>query len=235
MTSTNWLDLLNEAKQNGGNQDFGPIPVGDYHFKIVEATPGQTKTEKTKYTIKAQIQAGPHANRIVWDDLIVTPDSPAAMGFFFRKMQAIGLGQDFFQTQPTDDQIAQALTGREFLGRTKIDNFGGKDRTKIDMYKALSQAQPGGFIPPQPGQASAAPAAPQQAPYQAPPAAPVPQAAPPAPAAPQAAPPAPGGNPWDNQGAPAAPPAAPGGNPWDNGPAAPPAAPGAPNFPTPPF
>lgn len=234
MTSTNWLDLLNEAKQSGGNQDFGPVPAGDYHFKVVEATSGQTKTEKTKYTIKAQIQAGPHANRIIWDDLIVSPESAAAMGFFFRKMQAIGLGQDFFQSQPNDDQITQALTGREFLGRVKIDNYGGKDRNKIDGYKALSQAAPGGFIPPQPGQAAAAPSAPQQAPA-APPAAPGPQAAPPAPAPQQAPPPAPapGANPWDNQGAPAAP-QAPGGNPWDT-PGTPPAAPGAPNFPTPPF
>ncbi|URP22184.1 hypothetical protein SEA_BIG4_100 [Microbacterium phage Big4] len=232
MTSTNWLDLLADAKANGGSQDFGPVPAGPYKFKILEAETRQTQTGKTKYTIKAQIQEGPYANRLVWDDLIVSPDSAAAMGFFFRKMKAIGLDEQFFGAAPNDDQITAALKDREFLGNVKIESFGGKDRNKIDGYKPLSAA-PQGFIPPAPQAASAAPAAP--VPTAAP--APAPQAAP-APAAPAQAPAA---APWD-QGAPAAAPApaapAPAaGDPWSQpaapAPAAP--APGAPSFPQPPF
>ena len=64
MTSTNWLDLLNEAKQNGGPQDFGPIPAGEYRFKVLDAETRQTQNGKTKYTIKAQVQDGPHAGRL---------------------------------------------------------------------------------------------------------------------------------------------------------------------------
>lgn len=235
MTSTNWLDLLNEAKQNGGNQDFSPIPPGEYQFKVKEAETRQTGTGKTKYTIKAEVQSGPHAGRLVWDDLIVSPESAGAMGFFFRKMAAIGLDQNFFATAPTDDQITGALKDRDFLGKVIIDNYGGKDRNKIDGYKPL--AAQGGFIPPSP-QAGGAPAAPQQPfaapqpPAAAPAAPPAPQGAPPAPAAPQAAPPAPTGSPWDQQAAPGAPT----GSPWDNTQSAPPApAPGAPQFPNPPF
>lgn len=215
MTSTNWLDLLNEAKQNGGPQDFGPIPAGEYQLKVLEAETRQTQTQKTKYTIKAQVQNGAHAGRLVWDDLIVSPESAAAMGFFFRKMKALGLDERFFATAPTDDQITGALKDREFLGKVIIDNYGGKDRNKIDGYKPLAAANAGGFIPPAPQAASVAPAAPQAAP-----AAPV---AAPAPAAPQAAP-AP---------APAAP--VPTGSPWDATPTAPAPAPAAPSFPEPPF
>lgn len=236
MTSTNWLDLLADAKANGGSQDFGPVPAGPYKFKILEAETRQTQTGKTKYTIKAQIQEGPYANRLVWDDLIVSPDSAAAMGFFFRKMKAIGLDENFFATAPNDDQITAALKDREFLGNVKIESFGGKDRNKIDGYKPLSAA-PQGFIPPAPQAASQAPGVPAAAPApaQAPAPAPAPQAAPAPAAAPAAAP-------WDQGATPAAAPApvapAPAaGDPWSQPAAAAPAAPapGAPSFPQPPF
>lgn len=228
MTSTNWLDLLNEAKSSGGQQDFGPIPPGEYRLKVLEAETRQTQNGKTKYTIKAQVQDGPHAGRLVWDDLIVSPESAGAMGFFFRKMQALGLGKEFFATQPTDAQITGGLADREFLGKVIVDNYGGKDRNKIDGYKPLAAVSAGGFIPPSPQ--AAAPTPPQQ-PYAAPQAAP---AAPPA-AAPAAPPAAPGANPWDTQApAPAAPPAQ-GGNPWETAAPAAPPAPGAPAFPAPPF
>lgn len=217
MTSTNWLDLLNEAKQNGGPQDFGPIPAGEYRFKVLEAETRQTQNGKTKYTIKAQVQDGPHAGRLVWDDLIVSPESSGAMGFFFRKMAAIGLGKEFFSTQPTDNQITSGLKDREFLGKVIIDSYGGKDRNKIDGYKPLA-ATPTGIIPPAPQQA--APAAP---------AAPTPPQ-PEAPAAPAQAAPQPVAAPTPPQ--PAAAPQ--GGSPWDNPPAAAPA-PAAPSFPEPPF
>jgi len=208
MSTTNWLDLLNEAKQNGGPQDFGPIPAGEYRFKVLDAETRQTQAGKTKYTIKAQVQDGAHAGRLVWDDLIVSPESAGAMGFFFRKMNALGLGKEFFSAQPSDDQITNGLKDREFLGKVIIDNFGGKDRNKIDGYKPLAAA-PTGFIPPAPQ--AAAPVAPQA------PAAPAPQAPAPAPAAP-----APAASPWDQQApAPA--------------PAAPAPVPGAPAFPQPPF
>lgn len=195
---TNWLDLLNEAKQNGGQQDFGPIPAGEYGFRVVEAVTGQTSTGKVKYTLKSQVQSGPHSGRLVWDDLIVSPDSNAAMGFFFRKMKALGLDENFWATGPSDDQITGALTGRDFLGKVIIDNFGNKDRNRIDGYKPLAVVSEG-FVPPTPQAASgyAAPA-PQQAampPQTAP--APAPQQSAPAPAPQQAAPaPAPGGDPW---------------------------------------
>ena len=231
MTSTNWLDLLNEAKQNGGPQDFGPIPAGEYSFKVKDAETRQTANGKTKYTIKAEVQDGAHAGRLVWDDLIVSPESAGAMGFFFRKMKALGLDEQFFATGPNDDAITAALNGRSFLGKVIVDNYGGKDRNKIDGYKPL--AAQGGFIPPSPQQA--APPVPQQ--QQAAPA-PAPQQAAPAPQA------APAQAPWDQgAAAPAPQPQAPaqaapqGGSPWDNGPAAAPAAAPAPapNFPQPPF
>lgn len=215
---TNWLDLLNEAKQNGGPQDFGPIPSGEYRLKVMDAETRQTQKGKTKYTIKAQVQDGAHAGRLIWDDLIVSPESSGAMGFFFRKMKAIGLDEQFWATSPTDDQITTALRDREFLGKVIIDNYGGKDRNQIDGYKPIAALAAGGFIPPAP-QAAGAPTAP---PFGG---APAPQAAPaPAPAyeAPQAAP------------VPqAAPEPAPGQDPWATAPTAP--APAAPSFPQPPF
>lgn len=228
MSSTNWLDLLEEAKNNGGPQEYGPIPAGEYKLKVLTAETRQTQQQKTKYTIKAQITEGPHANRLVWDDLIVSPESSKAMGFFFSKMNALGLDQKFFATQPSDDQITGALENREFIGKVIIDNWGGKDRNKIDGYKPVATG--GGFIPGAPQASSPAAPVPSQ-PFQA------------APQQPQAQQ-APQQSPWDQGGAQQAPqapqqqPQAPAG-PWDQ---QQPQAPqqnqqpgGAPNFPQPPF
>jgi len=242
MTTTNWLDLLNEAKSNGGQQDFGPIPAGEYQFKILEAETRQTQAGKTKYTIKAQIQNGAHASRLVWDDLIVSPESAGAMGFFFRKMKAIGLDENFFATQPNDDQITAALKDRAFLGKVIIDNYGGKERNKIDGYKPIASASAAGFIPPSPQAAAPVPqgfppAAAPAAPAPAPAAAPAPQGFPPA----TVVNPTPTPGPWDQGAAAPAPapqaaPAAAPGSPWDTAQSAPAPQPGgAPQFPALPF
>ena len=99
MSTLNWGDLVKEAGDVGG---FDPLPDGDYDLTIVEAQAKATQTGKTMFAIKAQVQTGAHAKRLVWDNLVVSTDNPAALGIFFRKMNSLGLGREFFATSPSN-------------------------------------------------------------------------------------------------------------------------------------
>jgi len=248
MTSTDWTAIVEQAKASG-TQTYGPVPEGDYHLKIMEAEKRTTQNNKPYFNFKTQVQTGPHAGRIIWDELYLSDNGWAMANFFFPKFKILGLSVEFFQGQPTDEQICSAVLNKEFIATVKIDAKYNpqKPKNKIDSYKPLQAVSAAGFVPPAP---QAAPA------YQAPAVAPVPQGPPqafptqavqPPFGAPEAVQQAPAAAPWETAaqaqqapfGAPAQAPA-PAGAPWDTGaqaaPAAPAPAPTAPvQFPSAPF
>jgi Protein of unknown function (DUF669) len=184
MAGVNWGDLVKDASTSGG---FAPLPDGDYDLKVVESSSVITQSGKTMFKIKAEVQTGPHATRFVWDNLVVTPDSPNALGFFFRKMKALGLGTDFFQQQPTDQAIVAALLNRTFRGKLATREYQQKLSNEIKEYHPAGGASAPAFAPAPVPQASAPTPAPSFAA-----APPVPVAAPaPAPQAQQVA------SPWE--------------------------------------
>ena len=175
MSTLNWSDLIKDAGESTSNYD--PLPDGDYELVVVEGVAKVTQSGKTMFSVKTQVEAGPHAKRLVWDNLVISPDNPTALGIFFRKMSAMGLGKEFFDSNPTNAQIEQALGSRRFRGQIGSRTYNGQKSNEIKNYY--------------PAQATAA--APQTAAAStAPPAAPAP---PPAPvsveSAPSAAPAAP--------------------------------------------
>ncbi len=82
MSTLNWGDLIKEAGESG---NYDPLPDGDYDVLVVEATHKMTQSGKTMFSVKAQVEGGAHNKRLVWDNLVVSPDSPAALGIFFKK------------------------------------------------------------------------------------------------------------------------------------------------------
>ncbi len=186
MTSLNWGDLISEA----GDVGYEPLPDGDYDLKIVEANAKVTQTGKTMFAVKAQVTTGAHAKRLVWDNLVVSTDNPNALAIFFRKMGALGLGRDFFSTNPSNAQIEQALVDRPFRGQVGSRTWQGQKKNEIKAYYSANPAN--AVAASAPPAAAAAPPAAAPAPPTAPapaPAAPVaaPEAAPVAEAAPAAA------------------------------------------------
>ena len=190
MSSLNWGDLVKEAGDIGS---YDPLPDGDYDLTIIEATAKVSQSGKTMFAVKAQVQTGAHAKRLVWDNLVVSTDNPTALGIFFRKMNALGLNKDFFATSPSNAQIEQALKGRSFRAQVGSRTWQGQKKNEIKAYYSVAAASPVAPV------AAAAPApAPAPAPAAAPAPAPAPAAAPvaeapvaeavPAPAAPPAAP-----------------------------------------------
>lgn len=198
MTSVNWADLIKDA---GEIQSYEPLPDGDYDLVVVEGTAKVSQSGKQMFSIKAQVEAGQYAKRLVWDNLVVSEGNATALGIFFSKMAAMGLNQDYFNQNPSPAQIEQALTGRKFRGKLGTKTYNGKESNEIKSYYPAAASIAAGGVPPQ--------AAPAPAP--APAAAPAPQAAPAPAPAPQAAPApvAEAENPWAATAAPAAPPAAP--------------------------
>jgi hypothetical protein len=163
MSSVNWTDLIKEA---GETTSYEPLPDGDYELKVTEAKATVTQTGKTMFKITTEVQSGPHAKRRVWDNLVITTDNPKALGMFFMKMSALGLGKEYFTTNPTNAQIEQALFGRSFRGTLATRTYNGNRSNEIKNYFAIATAVP--------GSAPVAAAAPAPAPAPAPAAAPAP-------------------------------------------------------------
>lgn len=190
MPQRSWADLLADAGDSAGG--FEVIPEGDYDFKIKSAESKLAKSSgRQMYEIKAEIQGGPYDKRLVWHNFVLTTDNPAALGFFFRHMNALGLSKDYFAQNPSDHQVAEALTGRAFRGKVGIKKWQGQDRNELTAFWPPAGAGVG--APPSVGAVPPPPQAPPPPPSTAPApsfAAPAPAAAP-APPPPPPAPPAP--------------------------------------------
>lgn len=171
MSTLNWGDLIKEAGESG---NYDPLPDGDYDVVVVEATHKMTQSGKTMFSVKAQVEGGAHNKRLVWDNLVVSPDSPAALGIFFKKMHALGVPRDYFlqQPAPTNAQIEQIISGKRFRAQVGSRTWNGAKKNEIKNYYP-NTAQTSA------ASATAVAAAPAPAPSPAP--APAPAAAPAAP------------------------------------------------------
>jgi pyruvate/2-oxoglutarate dehydrogenase complex dihydrolipoamide acyltransferase (E2) component len=181
--SLNWSDLIKEAGE--ATNSFEPLPDGDYELKVIEAKATTSASGKVMFKTTNEVVSGPHAKRRVWDNLVISPENSKALGMFFMKMNALGLGKEFFNSNPTNAQIEQALFGRGFRGTLGTRTYNNNRSNEIKMYYALgavaAASAPVAAAAPAPAPAPAAPvaAAPAPAPAPAPAAAPAP-----APAAP---------------------------------------------------
>jgi len=201
MADIPWDELMDAA----GGSDYAPIPQGDYDVKIVETEATKSSTDKPMWKITAQVLNGPHEGRKLWTQQTLSMDNPDALNVFFRQMAAAGLTGEFFKTKPSNQQIADALMGRQFRAKVTIREWQGVNRNNIKQWNPMGRAGvPAGGAPPPPGAAmpssapppppppgaSAAPPPPPPAPAPSPslpatePAAAAPPAAPPPPAAP---------------------------------------------------
>lgn len=198
MTEFNWTQLMAEA-------DVGivPVPAGEYELQVATAKVGSSNGGKTTIVCRVNVISGPHIGRTAFKVWTLSPESPQAMGFFFRNMKALGLDAPFFAQNPSAEQVAENLVGKLFHAKINIEPYGGEDRNVLDTISP-SQMPGGTATVPAPAPLAAPPVAapafpaapPVAAPPMAPPVAPapvaaVPMAPPPLPVAPAPAPVAP--------------------------------------------
>jgi hypothetical protein len=182
MSSLNWGDLVKDAGEATGGS-YEPLPDGDYDLKVIEASAAVSQSGKTMFKITAEVQVGAFAKRRIWDNLVVSPDSPAALGIFFAKMAALGLNRDYFAASPSNSTIEAALLHRTFRAQIGSRVWQGSKKNEIKKYYVGAPVAAAGA----PAPVAAAAPAPAPAPAPAAPVAEAP-AAPVAPPAPPAAP-----------------------------------------------
>jgi hypothetical protein len=192
MAEIPWDELMDAASTS----DFAPIPQSDYDVKIIETEATKSSTDKPMWKITTAVLNGPHEGRKVWTQTTLSVDNPDALAVFFRQMAAVGLTKEFFATKPSNQEIADALLGRQFRAKVTIREWQGTARNNIKNWNPIGAASrgPGGVSappgvggpPPPPSGATPPPAAAAPPPAAAAPppaaAAPPPPPAPPAPA-----------------------------------------------------
>ena len=141
MSTINWADLVQQAGDSASSTNYEPLPDGDYELKVVQAQATTTSTGKVMFKVTNEVQGGPYAKRRVWDQLVVTTDNPKAMNMFFMKASAMGLGRTFWDANPSNAQVEQALNGRSFRATLGKRTYNGTESNEIKRYFA-SQVAP---------------------------------------------------------------------------------------------
>ncbi len=138
MPSKTWSELLDDAEQEGGG--FSVIPAGDYDFVISKSEARKTAKGKDMFVIQAKVIDGPNKGRLVFNNFVISPESPVALRIFFSQMKVLGLTREnLFNTNPTPDQIAQALYGKVFNGSVIIEpDNKNEDRNVIKNFASVT-------------------------------------------------------------------------------------------------
>jgi hypothetical protein len=172
MSTINWADLVKQAGDTASSTNYEPLPDGDYELKVVQAVATTTSTGKVMFKVTNEVQGGPFAKRRVWDQLVVTTDNPKAMNMFFMKASAMGLGRTFWDANPSNAQVEQALNGRAFRATLGKRTYNGTESNEIKRYFASQAAadatvaasaapvSAGAAVPPPPPAPAPAPSSP---------------------------------------------------------------------------
>lgn len=188
MTVINFSELMSSA-----GEGFSPIPEGTYNAQVYKAEAAPSKKGKAMLRVQFKVLGGPQNDRIVFTNFTISPESPNALGFFFRHMAALGLSGEYFAQNPAMEQVAEALVGRQASITVNIEPYQGVPRNQIKDVKPMQGAPAMAAQPVAQAAAPVMPAAPPAAPVAPPVAPPAPPAAPAVPAPPPGvvAPPAP--------------------------------------------
>lgn len=127
MGAVNFNDLLAAA----GDAGFSLLPNSTYDVKVHEVEAKKTVKDKDMFAIVYEVLAGPHGGRKVRNNMTISPDSPIALGFFFREMKAMSLTAEYFQTNPTPQAVAAALVGKVCRVEVGTEMYNNEDRNVV--------------------------------------------------------------------------------------------------------
>lgn len=120
----------------GKGKDFAPdvpMPEGTHKAKVVRAVPKMTSNGKHMFSLKWEDDF----NRSAWQNIIISPESPKAMAFFYRQMAVFGLTQAMVEADDTTpDDIAAEMNGTEALVTVENEAYNGKTYTKVRWLDA---------------------------------------------------------------------------------------------------
>jgi hypothetical protein len=143
MASISWSELRNSAEAGPK-----PVPAGTYDAVVDRVNVKETRAGKRMFGLMFRIAGGPENGGTIWTNLVVSPESPRALGILFQQFDALGLGTEFFAGDPSDDQIAAALENQTASIIVKIGEWDGMPRPEISRIsrhaKTISKSAPTG-------------------------------------------------------------------------------------------
>lgn len=117
MATATYRDLIQQRRDAG----YELFPVGTYDVKVVGAEKPQ-KGAAMGFIVQFEVTTGPLAGRKFknWMTLsqAVIDQYPGLIDLWFREMAALGLGENFFEAEPSDEQTIAALKDRP--GRAQV-------------------------------------------------------------------------------------------------------------------
>lgn len=156
MATASMADLLKAAEDAG----FSNCPPGLYDVRVVASEVKTTSAGKDMIVVKFEVIGGPHGGRKVPNNFVLSPESPNALGFFFRHMRALGLDSAYFTANPSVQQTAADLIGKQARIEVGTRTWNGEERE--DVKKILPPLA--GVATPTPTAAAPQPVAPQPVP-----------------------------------------------------------------------
>lgn len=128
-----WMSLKKEA-----DDATKPVPKADYAVENVKVTYKPNSAGNPMYVIEAKIMEGAHAGRSITSNFSLTVDKPAAMAFFFRHMKGMGLTDEFWETKPKPEAVAEILLRRRSIWSLDIGEYLGNPRNVVSDVKKLT-------------------------------------------------------------------------------------------------
>lgn len=157
MASTSWKDLIGKAEPM---QDFAPLPAGPYEVEVESAEYKQTSTGKDMFMLTFKVVEGAHAGRKVWNNIVISPESPTALGIAFRDLATLGVSAEFLGTEPDHAAICAKMVGGRATATVIIRK---DDPTRNDVKGVRPSGGSAAFAPA--GAPAAGGAAPPSAPF----------------------------------------------------------------------
>ena len=132
MATQNWGELAAAA---GEVTAFEPIPNNDYDFVVSKCEFKPTSQGKAMWKLQCQVQNGPYAKRLVFDNLVLSPESSMALGFFWHTLAALGIPKAWVvENKPSNEQLEQMMVGRPFRAKVGQKTYQGKAGNEIKEY-----------------------------------------------------------------------------------------------------
>lgn len=131
MSSLKWSEWLAAADESG----FSAIPAGEYDLYISTASAAQASSGKDMIKLTFVVESGPHEGSKIFSNMVISPESPAALGFLIRKLAALGIDREYLGSNPSLEQVADKLENRRCTAKVTVREFNGTDRNDVDALK----------------------------------------------------------------------------------------------------
>lgn len=131
MADQNWRDMRKNA-----------TTVLEGEFSVVIAKAEATKSSNDKDMIKCQLRiaSGPFAGRVLFHNFTISPEVQFAMKRFFEDMDVLGMGDAWFEANPTApmELIANNLVNKSAVVILENKPYNGQDREQVKKWVSSS-------------------------------------------------------------------------------------------------